>query len=871
MKIKLGTKLISSFLIIGILPLLLIGGMAWYQATNGLNRLATDAESALQSVAYDKLKAMRDIKVTKIEQFFSKSQSDINVLTQTVKVLREQAINQLTSIRENKAQMLNLLFKQYESDIKAQQTQAACTQGIAVFRQYITDQQASNQYQQFSNSISDYIKITDYHDYMIIDMQGTVLYSHQKSAIDQTNLLTGTYSKTHLANAFRKAVKGKIVFEDFALYQPANQEPVAFLASPIIDNQKQTGVVILQVGPQAIQAIMTPRQGLGETGEAYLVGSDRLMRSDSFHDTKLHSLKASLTNPETGKVKTDAVDQALAGNTGENVILDYNNDHVVSAWRPIKFGDNTWALLIEADVAEVFCPVDENKISYYQKYIDQYGYCDLFLFTPDGYCFYTATQKANSQTNLLTGQFKDSGLGQAIQKALTSKQFAFADYSPYAPSNDAPASFMVQPIMHEGKVELLLGLQLSDKAINQMMASGTNKENSLDAYLVGSDKRMRSDSVLNPGNYSIAASFAQNNLISTEASESALSGKTDEQFIKDYLGNPVLSAWAPLNIFGNQWAVICEIDQASVMAASTKIEKESAEITSSLVTSITGTLVIVGIIVGIAGFLIARSITNPLRKIMTNLTHGSRQVSNASEQISSTSQSLAEGSCQQAASLEETSASLEQMTAAVGQNSEHAMQANKQAANTLEIAQQGNQAMTQLSLTIKKIKSSSDQTASILKTIDEIAFQTNLLALNAAVEAARAGDAGKGFAVVAEEVRALAQRSAEASKSTALLIQSSGEFADQGVLAASETETKLAHINKETTEVVELITHVANASREQALAIAQVSKAVTQIDQVTQSNAANAEESSASSEELFAQAASLDQLIGQLGCLVEGK
>jgi methyl-accepting chemotaxis protein len=189
---------------------------------------------------------------------------------------------------------------------------------------------------------------------------------------------------------------------------------------------------------------------------------------------------------------------------------------------------------------------------------------------------------------------------------------------------------------------------------------------------------------------------------------------------------------------------------------------------------------------------------------------------------------------------------------------------------TRSAVERSREAMARMGDAINKIKGSSDQTAKIIKTIDEIAFQTNLLALNAAVEAARAGDAGKGFAVVAEEVRNLAQRSAEAAKNTAALIEGAQKNADNGVAVSGEVGRFLGQIAEKVQKLSGLVGEVSAASEEQTKGISQISIAVTEMDKVTQGNAASAEESASASEELFAQAKELGDMVTALVGLVDG-
>jgi methyl-accepting chemotaxis protein len=302
-------------------------------------------------------------------------------------------------------------------------------------------------------------------------------------------------------------------------------------------------------------------------------------------------------------------------------------------------------------------------------------------------------------------------------------------------------------------------------------------------------------------------------------------------------------------------------------------DAELGEVSNAVKSGQTG--VIVGVIsailaaIGIA-FVTIRAINTILKQIAADLSSGSEQVASASSQVSSSSQALAQGASEQAASLEETSSALEEMSSMTKKNAESAQQAAGLAGEAKGAADKGNTEMARMGTAIAEIEKSATETAKIIKVIDEIAFQTNLLALNAAVEAARAGEAGKGFAVVAEEVRNLAMRSAEAAKNTAAMIEESVKNAKNGVNIASEVGKTLAEITGSNEKVNALISEIAAASAEQAQGIGQVNTAVTQMDKVTQSNAAAAEESASASEELSSQAMELNGVVATLMQLVTG-
>jgi methyl-accepting chemotaxis protein len=282
------------------------------------------------------------------------------------------------------------------------------------------------------------------------------------------------------------------------------------------------------------------------------------------------------------------------------------------------------------------------------------------------------------------------------------------------------------------------------------------------------------------------------------------------------------------------------------------------------------TLAIAVVFSAVAYWMVRLLVTAPLGKIINHLRRGAEDLHTSSNEITANSQTLAEGASEQAASLEETSSSLEEMSSMTKRNAESAQTAHDLARETRTAADHGAADMRAMNDAMSAIKVSSDDIAKIIKTIDEIAFQTNILALNAAVEAARAGEAGMGFAVVADEVRNLAQRSAQAAKETAAKIEGAITKTGQGVEISAKVAQALDDIVARVRRVDELVAEIAKASREQTEGIAQINTAVSQMDRVTQSNAASAEESAGASEQLNGMAQSLKTRVMELTLLVGG-
>ncbi len=491
------------------------------------------------------------------------------------------------------------------------------------------------------------------------------------------------------------------------------------------------------------------------------------------------------------------------------------------------------------------------------NFIKEKGYSNAAVVHMDGTVIYDSTKGERSGEGKSVADrpyFKEASQGKLAMSPIF-----------HSPILNEPVLVIAGPVLREGDKGEAIGVflvTLPSKPISEMLLQGVERlGQGGDTYLVNHTGTL----------VSASKRFKENEILKTQLDTEPVKALL-EKGIKpakadfsgalvapDKDGRNLLTSYAVVRIGEHLYGLLAEQEESQAMAQLVAMRNVSLL-----------SLAVAALLVGMCGFWVGRSIAGPLRKVAGGLTEAASQSASASSQVASASQSLAEGASEQAASLEETSSSLEEMASMTRQNAENARQANNLMKETAKVVSQAREAMDGLTQAMGAISKASDQTAKIIKTIDEIAFQTNLLALNAAVEAARAGEAGAGFAVVADEVRNLAQRAAEAAKNTANLIEETVKRIKEGSSMVGSTNEAFEKVAQGTGKVEELLGEISAASQEQAQGIEQLNQAVAQMDRVVQQNAANAEESASAAQQLQAQAQILQGVVKELVQLVEG-
>ncbi|QYK05310.1 methyl-accepting chemotaxis protein [Shewanella zhangzhouensis] len=565
---------------------------------------------------------------------------------------------------------------------------------------------------------------------------------------------------------------------------------------------------------------------------------------------------------------------------------------------------------------------------YFTQMVKEYGYYDLFVIAPDGDLAYSHAKESDYGTNLVSGPYKDTNLADLFRNILASQNIEMVDFMPYTPSGGQPAAFIGMPVVYHGRLIAVVALQLSIDRINQLMSQRAGMGDTGESYLVGSDFRMRSDSFLDPVRRSVIASFAgsvEANGINTVASRKGLNGESGMEVIADYQGNLVLSAYRPISpdLAGKiRWALIVEIDEAEALESVVAIKNSLWIVLGISVLVVVGfaRLILRSVLRPLGGepaimqqiservaggdlaidfchaektgvYLAMETMSHNLRELVSRIVGITEQLSAASEQTRVASEETNQSLFHQQANIERVSTSINEMTATIADVAHNARQvadstqaayglsqiADTQVRSNIATINSLASAITEATDVIRNVELQSQGISKVLEVIRGIADQTNLLALNAAIEAARAGEQGRGFAVVADEVRQLAQKTAQSTRDIEVMIallqqgtqnavgvmgESTGHL-QQTVDSAEGTAEAIRNTHIEIESIAANAEQIATAASQQTLAAEDISQSLAVISDAAAVNAASSEQTAVASTQLSELALDLKSITGR--------
>ncbi|OUR81221.1 chemotaxis protein [Colwellia psychrerythraea] len=546
---------------------------------------------------------------------------------------------------------------------------------------------------------------------------------------------------------------------------------------------------------------------------------------------------------------------------------------------------------------------------------------DLFFINLQGDIIFTAAKESDLGSNIPQSSINQTSLGDAFQRTRQNglTEITVTDFKPYPPSNNEPAAFMMTKLISQnGTHSGYIALQFPLNNVNKIMQQRDGMGNTGETYLVGEDRRMRSDSYLDPKGHSVIASFAgdiRNNGVNTDAVKAAFNGETASRIIIDYNGNSVLSSFSTVDLGDFRWALIAEIDEA-----------EAFETSNTLIKISTGIVAAVSVLISVLGVLIANNISGPivqavaiaqrvssgdltadivvnqsdelgllqqamhdmvakLKDMIEHISSSADQQATASQELSSITELTNSNVSRQHQATEQVATAINEMSVSIDEVTQNTSEASNAADTSTKLVHissiavnetidqilQLSDDITKSKILIDDVQAGTKDIANILVTIKGIADQTNLLALNAAIEAARAGEQGRGFAVVADEVRNLAQNTQNSTveiekmiKSLELNVSAATDSMVAGTVQAqlivdktNEVTQSLAEVESSVSMISDMNIQISTATQQQSSVARDINQQATEISNISIETGESTKEISSASDELAALAVEL--------------
>ena len=846
----LQSRLMTVLLLSGLLPLVLTGWVAalW------VGDLINDASRARST-------AILEIKKNRLDQYLTQRREEMDMVTHSSLLFYDQKLQMLESVRDILGEMVQHRFRTWFRATESFAGNTPLAESLVsidwVFRQAGGTRSAlksakGERWRTLSDKarpeLESFRERYNFENVYLISVHGNVVLTAIPEPILGENLAKGSFKESGLATLWNLALK-RSSYHPFSPLAYSNGSPAAFMGAPLFSEKdgKSVGVLAVRLSPKNSVAFNSQLGALDKSIQFYLVGPDK-KRYSATRGTAQNFVDSLPLEEKRGEdfLLNDAMESAtihhemaampavlaaLDGNKASGLVKSVDGVSMLSSWTPFSFfpgsqGEKgeSWALVAEQPASVAFSLEETQGVPFYKKQMELSGYYDFFLINTEGDVFHSATRQADFGTNLIHGKYSGSNLAKLVQQVLSDPAFGMTDFSPYAPSNNEPAAFMAQPVIRDGKIIMVVALQLPLEAITATMHHKDGLDAGGDAYLVGPDKRMRSDSILDPQNHSVLASFVggvAENGADSEAVQSALLGKSGVLKGHNFKGDPIFMAFTPL-VWGNgmTWALLVETHFVEAVVPFHLLPW------SLLLAAIGGLLVCIGLAWLTAQYL-RRGIFHCSEQLQP-LYHGKLEISG--------------GSARRLGSRKDELAVLSQEIAVVADRWHHIIaKLNRSGNQTVLLGKNLMLMATNLqnrlpkrqrpvdesmdestvqqpikwaesleqSLVIAE-RSASQGTSAIGQTLSatqaiaekavdfvEIARQTNLLSMKAAIEVANEGKSGKKFAAVITDIRKLAERGR-------IIADEIGEVSLGSVRTVEKTQTILTTFVPEVQKTVEL-------------------------------------------------------------------
>ncbi|MEO5339356.1 MAG: methyl-accepting chemotaxis protein [Magnetococcus sp. MYC-9] len=556
MNIRLRPRLIVLFLLACLLPLLLTGWVIarWL------------GESADES-ARNRASTVLEVKKNRLEQYFSRYRADMETLVNGTQLLYSQQLQRMSTVRDAYGKAVQNQFQEWTHELERLATNEQLARNLAsidwVFREggeKITGERWPVLSANMTPSLKRFLEKHGFDNLYLVSAQGNVVLGAIADPLLGKNLGRPPLKESGPGRLFADVLT-RSTLQGFAPFAPLDNGVSAWIGTPVHKDANPEGRVIgallVRFSPALLAKMAFPLEEADRNIRLSLVDAGRTPHVETGSGVTASPSGGQGSSPDP------SASASTKGVRGQGALKG-----ALSVWAPLSLASSAasqeplWGVMAEQTISQTLATDGRQEQPFYKRLMEQAGYYDFFLIRPDGEVFFSAARQADFGTNLLNGPYADTNLGRLVRQVLDKRMFALTDFAPYPPSHNEPAAFMAQPLLQDGAVQMVVALQLPLETLTSLMQHRDGLETDGDAYLVGPDKRLRSDSIRDPRNHSVLSSFTGSVAekgVDSPVVQAALEGQSGQRVSRNWAGQPVFASYAPVP-FGHElrWALVTE-------------------------------------------------------------------------------------------------------------------------------------------------------------------------------------------------------------------------------------------------------------------------------------------------------------------------